>query len=489
MPDYKKGFMDNPYAKRWIDLGGRSDAPFRILAPLIERSKAATDGVVQAATEMARRFQYSEIHFVINPKQHDADSIKSTSLADITIHHVEDGSAGYEALGHMLTSDYDFIFPADSNADPADSDRWSSWSGLSPDGTGPFDWPPQNWSRRGTRPEKPFRLFTPARVISFGDYIGQIHASAKLAAKFQHSITTFFSPGDRKNNRFATRYFPYAYEDYWAVNKSAYYAGVSQKYSLSQDFVLPNDHASDKLFVNMGAGRLTVPDTFRSKADAALQRLGLAADRWFCCLHFRQPNYRYKQTSNCRDVDPEPYLNSIDYIIDELGGQVVLLGHPEMTTRPARPGFIDLSRLPDSSDLQMCAVARSRFFYCSPSGAACLALALHTPLGVIDQADFWNGGVLAYMSHTLVEPNGTRLDNEALYESGWMTTNRTGELLSSGAGFVLEKRSESDIRRMIDHMLNETKDVAAWRDYREREIGSEGKFSWPLSIGLNPNFI
>jgi hypothetical protein len=90
-----------------------------------------------------------------------------------------------------------------------------------------------------------------------------------------------------------------------------------------------------------------------------LSGYGLDLDRWFCCLHFRQPNYEYKPYSNCRDVDPSSYLASIDYVIDELGGQVALLGHPEISTRPKRDGFVDLSRIPDSHDLQFGAVARS----------------------------------------------------------------------------------------------------------------------------------
>ena len=70
-----------------------------------------------------------------------------------------------------------------------------------------------------------------------------------------------------------------------------------------------------------------------------------------------------------------------------------------------------------------------------------------------------------------------------------MNTKRTDELLASGAGFSLIKCDAADIRRMIDYMFSATSNVEVWRDWRDPEGEACGRFDWPISMGLDNNFI
>ena len=485
MGGYQKSFLDNAYAQRWIGVGERPNAPFRILVPLVGRSKTSVEGVVSTAASMAQMFEYSETVFVVDERWSDETRLSELHPAPMRLRRIGDDEAGTTALGELLRSDVDFVFPADDK----NTRRWRAQLGLSRAANGKFAWPPNSWGDRGSSPDKPFRILAPVQMINFGDFIGQLYATAKIAAKFKHTTTTFLIHDERDYQRAILKYYPYEYELFGTNTIVGFNKGIGELYNTAHDFFMPSEHSCDKFTQNMGLGFLTVPDSIRTRGDTLLCQAGLDPDRWFCCLHFRQPNYRFKPVSNCRDADPTPYLDSIDYVIDELDGQVVLLGHPEMVTRPSRAGFVDLSRFDDNADLQMCAVARSRFMYGSGAGACSMAYALGVPNGVGNHADFWQPGNTASITQTLVTPNDERLNGWDLFESGWMNTKRIGEHLRSRQGFSILKPGEADVLRLANHMVQATQGLSGWRAYRSPEREGIGGFNWPFPMALDHTFI
>jgi putative glycosyltransferase (TIGR04372 family) len=72
-------------------------------------------------------------------------------------------------------------------------------------------------------------------------------------------------------------------------------------------------------------------------------------------------------------------MKLVEYITGRLGGQVVRIGHPDMTPFPSRPGFIDLALLENNFMLHAHAVARARFLVGSLTGTSHLGSALNTP--------------------------------------------------------------------------------------------------------------
>lgn len=489
MRSYKPEFLDNPHAQRWIGLGERPDAPFRILAPLVGRDGSSLEGVVRAAQDMASQFRYSETTFVVDPAEFDPQRISETHSRPAKVFAPADAEALGETLNQLLYDDFDFIFPGDQPDSETDARRWDHEEESEAGSSGSFLWPPSVWVSKGSDERRPFRIVAPLHLVSFSDFLGQVYLVSKIAAKFDYTETVFILHDIYPYHTDFIKYYPFKCKVVAVPNNVLFKKYFGQIYMSGADFVVPTGYLCDKFPRNFGDGHLVVPEENRAESDRALSGLGLDADRWFCCLHFRQPNYGYKPYSNCRDVDPKPYLASIDYVIDDLGGQVVLLGHPEMATRPPRPGFVDLSRIPDSHDLQFATVARSRFLYCSGSGACAFAFSMGVPLGLLDAADFWDGGTTALMTHTLVCPDGAQLSQRELFESGWMNTKKTDELLASDSGFSLIKRDAADIRRMIDYMVSATTDTEGWRPYREPESEASGQFKWPVPISLDHNFI
>jgi putative glycosyltransferase (TIGR04372 family) len=489
MRSYKPEFLDNPHAQRWIGLGERPDAPFRILAPLVGRDGPSLEGVVRAAQDMASQFRYSETTFVVDPAEFDPQRISETHSRPAKVFAPADAEALGETLNQLLYDDFDFIFPGDQPGSECDARRWDGEIGLTMASLGAFSWPPSSWGTNGSDERRPFRIIAPLHLVSFGDFLAQIYFVSKLAAKFKHSETIFIIHDIYPYHTDLIKYYPYQCKAVAVPNNAVFKKYLGEVYASGADFIIPTAYSCDKLPGNFGDGHLIVPTEGRTEIDHALSGYGLDPDRWFCCVHFRQPNYEYKPYSNCRDVDPSPYLASIDYVVDELGGQVVLLGHPEISTRPNRDGFVDLSRLHDSHDLQFGAVARSRFLYCTSSGACSFANSTGVPMGLIDAADFWNVENTAIMTHTLVETSGRKLRQREYFESGWMNTKKTDELLASDSGFSLIKRDAADIRRMIDYMVSATTDTEGWRPYREPESEASGQFKWPVPISLDHNFI
>lgn len=341
----------------------------------------------------------------------------------------------------------------------------------------------------GEREDAPFRCLVPIKSQSFGDYLCGIWFGAKIAARFRHSLTHFIVIEETSYQRDLMEFFPYPFQTRF-VDNSETFKDVLRDAALSDyDFVVPSGYTADRFAATMGSGHLVVPENIRAPADATLRDLGLDPEMWFCCMHFRQPNYQYKKTTNSRDSIPGPYLRSVDYVIDALGGQVVLLGHPEMETLPARKGFVDLSRISDSHALQMAAVARSRFGYLGPSGAMGMSSSLGVPTGAINVTDFFSAGIQASISHTLITPSGDRLSGDALYRSGLMNTRRVDELIGTGENYRVEQCGEDDFRRLLNYMVEETTDTPTWRPYRSAAMDGSGVFSWPPPISMGHNFI
>jgi len=100
------------------------------------------------------------------------------------------------------------------------------------------------------------------------------------------------------------------------------------------------DHSKMKYF-----RCLTIPEDLDGELHQRLLDAGASPDRSIVCLHARQDGYEFRNFPEPnRSVDPASYFQLADYIIDELGGQVVRLGDPSMAPAPARPHLIDLSR-------------------------------------------------------------------------------------------------------------------------------------------------
>jgi putative glycosyltransferase (TIGR04372 family) len=212
---------------------------------------------------------------------------------------------------------------------------------------------------------------------------------------------------------------------------------------------------------------LAVPDGRHEELDQQLVDLGLDPQRWFCCVYYREPTYEFRPAVARRDVSPEPFLELTHWIIKELGGQVVRIGHPEMTEFPKTPGFVDLSRVPDNFMLQTNAAARARFAVTTNSGPAVLFGALGTPnaitnaisiIGAWRETDF-------LLPRPFVGPNGEAYDiPQAIKNGSW--NEFTIEHMMQDKGFRPVDNSARELQAVAEKLYRETTDTTSWRERR-----------------------
>ncbi|HWA46106.1 MAG TPA: TIGR04372 family glycosyltransferase [Hypericibacter adhaerens] len=238
---------------------------------------------------------------------------------------------------------------------------------------------------------------------------------------------------------------------------------------------------------------LRIPAAKEEPLRRRLEGLGLDPARWYATIHYRTSNYGHKlDKSPLRNGEPESYRQLVDYIIDELGGQVVQLGHPEMTPFPARPGFVDLSRIEDAFMLQAYAVCHSRFMVAGPSGPIMLGFSFQVPLGVVDATDGyggWGDMEQVILTHEITTPEGQVLMNRPLLESGLLDKVELNRRLREGANLQIRKNTGEELAAVARHLFDRTTDVAGWRPpCRQPPRQKPNHLIWPPKTHENMRF-
>ncbi len=227
-----------------------------------------------------------------------------------------------------------------------------------------------------------------------------------------------------------------------------------------------------------------VPDELTPTLSQMLEARGVAKDGWFACLHMREDGYRWRLGQDpSRNVDPHDYLPMIRHIIDDLGGQVVRLGHPEMTPLPEMDGLIDLSRNADSFPEQAFAVSRARFFIGTDTGPTQLAAAFRTPAASTNALGIglWNDGDMVMFKKTTDEA-GAPISLEDLIE----TASTLGNYRPYGINY--HANSPQKLVRLADHMAAATSDCAGWRETTAQPpYAPPGRVELPLEWSMIPD--
>lgn len=127
------------------------------------------------------------------------------------------------------------------------------------------------------------------------------------------------------------------------------------------------------------------PHTIGPSNDALVAH-GLDPSKWIAAVYWKEKDYPFRGNNEVRMIyDPGPYIAVIRHIIENLGGQVVRLGHPTSTELPQLPGVVDLAKVEGSEWLQLYAVSVSRFFISSGSGPVAYGPAFRVPTAVTNQ--------------------------------------------------------------------------------------------------------
>ncbi len=214
-----------------------------------------------------------------------------------------------------------------------------------------------------------------------------------------------------------------------------------------------------------------------------LTSLGLDPNQCFAVIHCRDGTYSLKSRAPIRNGNPESYRQAIDHIIDQLNCQVVTIGHPGMTLFPSRAGLVDLSQIKGSFMLQAFAVSRARFMIGGASGPIALGWAFDVPTGTVDCAEVhagWGSGERIFLTHMLETPDGRKLQNNSLAESGLLDVRALAKTMRENSNYRMFKNSGDDISAVATHLFERSTDVSGWRpDPAPRTGARPNALSWP----------
>lgn len=326
----------------------------------------------------------------------------------------------------------------------------------------------------GSRADRPLKLLVPITTHSFGDVFIYTSATARIAAAFAHTLTDFVIDTRRPYTRDILAMYPFPArvmtvpDDNWSALPFAALVGpalgLDPERDDYHDIVLTNLFMSSAHFGRTADCPLVIPADRVEGHTRDLLAAGLDPDRWFCVMHWREPTFRYKSVGNPRDADPAKFLPVIQHVIDRHGGQVVLLGHPEMSRPAPRPGLVDLAAIRDSWSLQAFAVSRARFFVGSPSGATGMAHAFLIPSAHVDVLDWYTGEPRDWVvTPTVRLPDGQELRQQALFESGWLHTSSIDAARKHGQRIDIKPCSIEHVIKAVDLVHRDTADVDGWR--------------------------
>ena len=218
-------------------------------------------------------------------------------------------------------------------------------------------------------------------------------------------------------------------------------------------------------------------------SDSALMELGLDPERWVATIYWEEPGYGFRPLEPWREIaDPEPYIAVIRHIIENLGGQVVRLGHPSPTALPKMKGLIDLAHVPDSEWLQLYAVWISRFLCSSLSGPLSYGPAFNVPTVVTDQRSCLG----VYRAHDYIVTQGRRFGGKILRGQEAFAAGLLYDWGKDPAKYVANTAQE--LIAAADEMYGITGNCVGWRAHQDPPIPTTrpNKLCMPLPVVARP---
>jgi putative glycosyltransferase (TIGR04372 family) len=373
----------------------------------------------------------------------------------------------------------------------------------------------------GRTPENPFKIVALLNSRAVGDTIFYHTFSASVKRLFDHASLTIYQRDDRHYKRDMLD-MNAEVDDFFVAAPEA--RGVTiDSFQMIGDIVSKNEPIPRYVFIQdrwresrsnrphlilsptgmpeemLGAfenpAYMRIPDDRVEQLEIEFLGHGIDPDRWFCVLNYREPGYQLRPSRTIKDLDPKPFMALVEYIIETLGGQVVRVGHPNMTPFPVRPGFVDLAMLEDSFMLHAFAISRARFMVGSLTGISHLGSAMNTPTAITNcisppfSAGCWGDQDIALYLN-LYEPNGRRVDTAEQHK---MEIYDRGDLIDlvENHGYKLFENNANELALTVHELMKATMDCQTWRaPSRPLEIKARpNRFDFPMDVRMRNRIV
>ncbi|MEM7428922.1 MAG: TIGR04372 family glycosyltransferase [Pseudomonadota bacterium] len=354
----------------------------------------------------------------------------------------------------------------------------------------------------GRKPERPFVIKAALRETSLGDMASKLACLATIKAQFDHAELHIRYRDVRPYSREMMSLIPNAdrieavkwdipaWARFWIPDARLWHPmaraldGRKGSWNSFCDFY-PSDWMLNPRWMHAMPNPvpLRVPEGRQPGLSKQLVELGLDPENWFAAIHYRASTYLAKRSGKLRNSDPDAQRKLIDYIIDDLGGQAVLLGHPELEAFPARKRFVDLSRIPNAFMLQASAASQARFMVAGPSGPIALGWSMQIPTAMVDASDAicgWGDTEHVLLTHEVTTPDRKKLRNRELFEAGLLDYRTVRDRKRAGESYEVRKNSAEELSAAARHMYEKTGDTPKWRGPRPESTNPRpNQFVWP----------
>ncbi len=307
----------------------------------------------------------------------------------------------------------------------------------------------------------PPRIIAPIKRIALGDFLADVMFASAVRAFFDDAQFDIYYRNNRPYMNDILRCVPNLNR---AIEGSeAQVAGRDVGEVGPRDVLLDNTLFSDEQMLGIPVPTLRPPPDMQQRGTEALIRMGIDPSRWLAIVYWKEAGYEFRGYHGARIVkDPTPYLAASRFIVENLGGQVVRIGHPTETVMPQIPGILDLSKVPDSHWLQMYAASVSRFIIATNSGPSMYGVAFDVPTALMDCIEI--AGV--WRDHHYLVTRGFHVGGKEYrqmeaYEAGHL--DHGADWAEYGTQIPLRPNSIGEMFEAVDEMYALSADCTGWR--------------------------
>ncbi len=348
----------------------------------------------------------------------------------------------------------------------------------------------------GRSEKRPFKAYVPLPNGPITDTLLTLKVAAAVVCNFRHTVTTFETVNANSAVNAAMNLYPFSAQlqnhqhEKTLPSAGLFWPGAVDRYNTThtywQDFFLTPSLVKPPLFWALPDCPLRLPQGLRDNLIDPLRETNLKEDRWFVCMDTGRRDHSDRPVG----YDDHSYLKLCNFILDELGGQVVKTGYPGEIVWPSRPGFVDLSTGGRPLLLHALATSHARAFIGPGALGGTLAHILSIPSARTDTLDLFAGRPSDLVLTTnAVDREGTVRNQDALLDEGYTATEHFIHSLDSGNLTSVHPNSFDQLLSATQQILSETTDIAAWRPAQKPFIRDTGSFSWPPHSDLKPRFV
>jgi len=238
------------------------------------------------------------------------------------------------------------------------------------------------------------------------------------------------------------------------------------------DLIISGDMIRGNVLTSNPFIHLNPPDRTKNKALEFLEKKGLDLSKWYACVYWKEA-YAYRGLLHSRIIhNPQPYIDAINFIINELNGQVVRIGHFGQSKIAPRKNLIDLTLHENITEIEVHAVNQARFFVGTGSGPVSLGFSFGVPTLVCDPVDIvgmWDTRHYLLTQHYQINDDKKEISQKEAYDLGLLKpsiycgrqevlNNHTVKIISNKNKYILRKNNSDEIINGVKEIFEFTKE-------------------------------